>query len=218
MQTGMITDTTSTPAAAPGAPSSKLDKNAFLSLLVAQMQHQDPTNAQDTNQMVSQMAQFSALEQQQNTNNLLTGLQGQISALFQGQSASLLGKKVQVTSDAMTVSGGQGSVGLNLPAAAADVVVTIKDAAGKPVATLTQGAMAAGSQVVSWDGRDKAGNQLADGTYSVSVNALGTDGKAMDVTTTSYATVTAVGFANGLLTVTAGGRQYPLSAVNAIAS
>lgn len=217
MQTGMITDTTSASAATAGTASNKLDKNAFLSLLVAQMQHQDPTNAQDTNQMVSQMAQFSTLEQQENTNTLLASLQTQVSALFQGQSASLIGKKVQVTSSAMTLSGGAGSVGLNLPASAASVVVTVKDATGKTVATLDQGAMGAGSQVVKWNGKDANNVQLADGTYTVSVKAIGTDGSTLAVPTTSYATVTAVGFSNGALTVTAGGQQYPLSAVNEIA-
>ena len=218
MQTGMITDTTNTASSTPGTAGNKLDKNAFLALLVAQMQHQDPTNAQDTNQMVSQMAQFSTLEQQENTNTLLGSLQNQVSALFQGQSASLIGKKVQVTSSAMTLADGKGSVGLNLPANAANVVVTVKDATGKTVATLKQGAMAAGSQVVNWNGKDSSGTQVADGTYSVSVAAIGTDGSAMAVPTTSYATVTAVGFSNGILTVTAGGQQYPLSAVNEIAS
>jgi flagellar basal-body rod modification protein FlgD len=218
MQTGMITDTTSTTASTAGTSSNKLDKNAFLSLLVAQMQHQDPTNAQDTNQMVSQMAQFSTLEQQENTNTLLASLQSQVSALFQGQSASLLGKKVQVTSSAMTLADGKGSVGLELPASAANVLVTIKDATGKTVATLNQGAMGSGSQVVTWNGKDNSGTQVADGTYTVSVKAVGTDGSTLTVPTTSYATVTAVGFSNGTLTVTAGGQQYPLSAVNAIAS
>lgn len=218
MQTGMITASTSTAASTTATASNKLDKNAFLSLLVAQMKHQDPTSAQDTNQMVSQMAQFSTLEQQENTNTLLTSLQSQISALFQGQSANLLGKKVQVTSSAMTLANGQGSVGLDLPASASSVVVTIKDATGKTVATLNQGAMGSGSQVVSWNGKDNSGTQVADGTYTVSVKAVGTDGSTLAVPTTSYATVTAVGFSNGTLTVTAGGQQYPLSAVNAIAS
>jgi flagellar basal-body rod modification protein FlgD len=218
MQTGMISDTTSTAASTAGTASNKLDKNAFLSLLVAQMQHQDPTNAQDTNQMVSQMAQFSTLEQQENTNTLLTSLQTQVSALFQGQSASLIGKKVQVTSPAMTLADGKGSIGLNLPASAANVIVTIKDLSGATVATLKKGAMGAGSQVVTWDGKSSTGTQLADGTYTATVSAVGTDGSTLTVPTTSYATVTAVGFANGVLTVTAGGQQYPLSAVNEIAS
>jgi len=40
-----------------------LDKNAFLKILAAELTNQDPTNAADSTQYVSQMAQFSSLEQ-----------------------------------------------------------------------------------------------------------------------------------------------------------
>ena len=220
MQTGMI-DSTSSTASTTGtsatAASNTLDKNAFLKLLVAQLKNQDPTTTQDPNAMVAQMAQFSSLEQQQNTNTLLSGMQTQVSALFQGQSASLIGKKVQVTSAAMNLSGGAASVGVNLPAAAT-VALSIQDASGRTVAVLNPGAMAAGTGVVKWDGKDSNGNQLADGTYTVKIAAAGADGKAVDATTTAFATVTAVSYANGVVTVTAGGQTYPLSAVNEVTS
>lgn len=45
-----------------------LDKNAFLKILMTQLSNQDPMNSQDTSQSIAQMAQFSALEQAQNTN------------------------------------------------------------------------------------------------------------------------------------------------------
>jgi len=220
MQTGMV-DTTSSTSSTTGttsaAPSSTLDKNAFLKLLVAQLKNQDPTNSQDPNAMVAQMAQFSSLEQQQNTNTLLSGMQSQVSALFQGQSASLIGKKVQVTSSAMNLTDGTASIGINLPSAA-NVALAIQDASGKTVAVLNPGAMAAGSQVVKWNGQDSNGNQLADGTYTVKIAAQGSDGGTVAATTTAFATVTAVNYANGTITVTAGGQQYPLSAVNEVTS
>ncbi|WP_258921671.1 flagellar hook capping FlgD N-terminal domain-containing protein [Heyndrickxia coagulans] len=46
--------------------SKTLDKNAFLKILIAQLQNQDPTNPMDDTQFVSQMAQFSSLEQMTN--------------------------------------------------------------------------------------------------------------------------------------------------------
>ncbi|MCL2016028.1 MAG: hypothetical protein FWG68_07245 [Defluviitaleaceae bacterium] len=45
--------------------SGELDRDAFLQLLVTQMQHQDPLNPMDDRDFLAQMAQFSALEQQQ---------------------------------------------------------------------------------------------------------------------------------------------------------
>lgn len=57
----------STPAAAatsqPAGAASALDYNAFLRLLMAQMQYQDPTNPTDSTQWVSQLATFSSVEQ-----------------------------------------------------------------------------------------------------------------------------------------------------------
>jgi flagellar basal-body rod modification protein FlgD len=40
-----------------------LDKDGFLKLFVAQLQHQDPTSPMDTNQSMQQMSQFSMVEQ-----------------------------------------------------------------------------------------------------------------------------------------------------------
>ena len=46
--------------------SSELGKDEFLKLLVTQLQNQDPLNPQDDTQFISQLAQFSALEQMTN--------------------------------------------------------------------------------------------------------------------------------------------------------
>jgi flagellar basal-body rod modification protein FlgD len=78
--------------------------------------------------------------------------------------------------------------------------------------------MPAGDQVVTWNGKDMNGNQLADGTYTVGIAATDASGASLAATTTSYATVTAVNFSDGAIMVTAGGQQYPLSSINTISN
>lgn len=53
---------------------SDLGKDAFLKLLITQLQHQDPTNPMDDREFISQMAQFSSLEQMQNMTKAMESL------------------------------------------------------------------------------------------------------------------------------------------------
>lgn len=60
------------------------DKNTFLKLLVAQLKYQDPLNPADGTQFVTQLAQFTSLEQStqmsEDISAIRTVLEGQSSA------------------------------------------------------------------------------------------------------------------------------------------
>jgi flagellar basal-body rod modification protein FlgD len=217
MQTGMIS-TTSTTALNTGStaktPSNTIDKNGFLQLLVAQLKNQDPTSGgQDPNQMVQQLTSFSNLEQAQQTNTLLQGLQSQNTALFQAQAASMIGKKVEVDGSGFNLQGGQAAMNLYLNGAAS-VSLTVKDASGNVVAVLPQGNLAAGKSVVAWDGKDQNGNQLKDGAYSVSVTAAGKDGSAVPYQTSLIMKVDSVAFSSsGDISLLSGTNVFALSKV-----
>ncbi len=85
-----------------------LNYNNFLQLLVAQLQNQDPTNPADPTTFVSQLASFSSVEQQVNTNSKLDALLTE-NALSPG--VSLIGRTV--TSADGSVSGQVASVTIN---------------------------------------------------------------------------------------------------------
>jgi flagellar basal-body rod modification protein FlgD len=216
METGLVNNTSSTPTTK--APSQELDKNSFLMLLVAQLKNQDPTSAQDPNQMVQQMTSYSQLEQMQNSNALLQGIQLQNQGLFQAQAASLVGKKVRVTTPNFDLKSGKATVGVDLATEASNVTLTIKDASGKLVATLEKGSQASGTHLFEWNGRDAQGNALVDGIYTVEVVAKDLEGKDVGAKTSSFVTVESVAFANGTVLLMAGGKSFTLDNVNEISA
>ena len=106
--TPVSTSTTTSAQATSSAASSTdntLNYNNFLQLLVAQLQNQDPTNPSDPTTFVSQLASFSAVEQQVNTNSKLDALLTQTEL---SQAGSMIG--LTVTSSDGAVSGQVASV------------------------------------------------------------------------------------------------------------
>jgi len=63
-------------AAAMSNPTDGLGKDAFMNLLVTQLQHQDPLQPQDNSQFLTQLAQFSSLEQLQQIQDQLSSIYG----------------------------------------------------------------------------------------------------------------------------------------------
>jgi flagellar basal-body rod modification protein FlgD len=73
--------------------SNALGKDEFLKLLVIQLDNQDPTAPVDDKEFISQLAQFSSLEQMTQMN---TALLNMIASHKTDLSYSLLGKQVEV--------------------------------------------------------------------------------------------------------------------------
>src|SRR4051812_12770550 len=73
------------------ASSTMVDKDTFLKLLVAQLQHQDPTSPADSTQWTAQMAQFSTVEQ---LTNLSKTTQSTSKSAAVNEAVGLLGRTV----------------------------------------------------------------------------------------------------------------------------
>lgn len=82
-----------------------LDKDAFLQLLVTQMQYQDPLDPQDNAQYVAQLAQFSSLEQMTNVYKSVSDVAELVSnidtSVLVGQLSGMIGKEVQWSTEAI---------------------------------------------------------------------------------------------------------------------
>lgn len=83
------------------------DKDMFLSLMLQQMQNQDPTAPMDNQQWLSQLAQYSSLEQMTQMNEGINSLASSLNSLSEGvyqssgisQTLSLIGKEVDIITD-----------------------------------------------------------------------------------------------------------------------
>ncbi|ACS38454.1 MULTISPECIES: flagellar hook assembly protein FlgD [Methylorubrum] len=97
--TGTTTGTT-TAAAAKAATSvaSKMNADTFLTLLMAQLQNQDPTKPMDSTEYVGQLATFSQVEQATKTNQKLDSL---LTSSFLNQADAIIGRSL-TSADGLT--------------------------------------------------------------------------------------------------------------------
>lgn len=193
---------------------SVMGKDDFLTLLVAQLQHQDPLNPAESTEFTAQLAQFSSLEQLQNIESTLSGFEVYQSTLNNIQSSGFIGKTVTATGSMFGVNGGNpDAIRFDLVNDADSVYIQIYDKFGGFVTDVQAGARQAGEQQVAWDGRDSNGAAVADGSYTFTVMAMNTDGAI--VSSNSYTTgiVTGVDYKTGATNLLINDREVPISSV-----
>ena len=166
-------------------------QSTFMQLLVTQMQNQDPLNPMDNSQVTSQMAQLATVT---GVNTLNTTMNSLISSVQTGQSyqaSSMIGQNVLVAGNSISTSGSGGNYGINLPANADNVSVTIQNASGNIIKTIALGPQGAGIQPLSWDGTSNDGSVAPTGSYTFAVNAT-TAGQSVGASSLAYAQVTSI--------------------------
>ncbi|MGB8717956.1 MAG: flagellar hook capping FlgD N-terminal domain-containing protein, partial [Desulfobacterales bacterium] len=131
----------------------RLGQSDFLTMMVAQLQHQDPLNPAQGTEFTSQLAQFSGLEQQINTNTNLAEILKAIED--QGGDQNLLdyiGKEITCQDSLVTLANGVAGGASYSLAEPGQVIVTIFDGAGNQVYSYAQADLAAGTHAVAWNG------------------------------------------------------------------
>ena len=199
-----ITNSTQTAAAA--TPATKtLGENDFLKLLTAQLQAQNPLNPMDSTNFTAQLAQFSSLEQLTSVNTNLKSMVTSQQTLQNTMASSLIGKKVNVSGNIVSLNG-KADLNYTLSAAASNVTLSIYDANGAVVKTQDLTKISAGDNTFQWDGKDKNGNALPAGPYAFDVKAADSSGKAVTATPITAGTVTGVSFQNNVTYLTIDGK------------
>jgi len=160
-------------AAEADASSNELGQDAFLQLMIAQLNNQDPLSPQDNGEFISQIAQFSSVEGITNVNNSINALLEEVRSGRTVESASLIGQTVQINSDVGRLVEGEGLSGSYvLGASSPTVTLNITDSVGALVYSENLGTRPAGEHRFTWDGIGDDGSILPSGDYNISVTAL----------------------------------------------
>ena len=166
-------------------------QDRFLTLLTTQLRNQDPLNPMDNAEVTSQLAQISTVSGIEKLNATLQSLVADSVDMQTAQAASLVGHAVLVSGTALRLSEGSSVGGIELASGADKVEVTIKDANGVAVKTLSLGDLDAGVHNFTWDGIATDGTEVEDGTYTISVKAT-VDGEEVKATPLTLGAVRSV--------------------------
>ena len=179
------------------------DFNMFLKLLAAQLQNQDPLNPTDSTEFTSQIATYSQLEQQINTNKNLAALLEQNNFGAQALGVSYMGKEVLVPGGSLAINNAvagtpQATFGYNLDKAASAVNISVVNSLGQVVATIN-GDRSVGGHTVSWDGIGDNGQPVANGAYTLRIRMTDLNGQESTISGYTFGRVKEIETLNGVV-------------------
>ncbi|MCH4562938.1 flagellar hook assembly protein FlgD [Halomonas sp. EGI 63088] len=172
-------------------------RDNFMTLLITQLQNQDPLNPMENSEMTSQLAQVNTVSGIEELNETLSGITSQIDAGQTLQATGLIGQGVLVPGDRVLLeTDAEGQVhttpfGIELEESADNVQVTITNADGQVINRYDIGPAKAGVESFSWDGKTSEGESAVPGAYRVGIEATRGD-DSLDVETLNFAVVNGV--------------------------
>ena len=190
MELNQITNPT-LPSSTPTAlsdPSGVLgsDFEVFLQMLTAQAQYQDPLEPMDNSEYAAQLAQFSMVEQQVMTNDLMEQLMTTLGANNMSSAANWIGMEALVQGP-VQYDGTPVTISPNPPITADQVDLIVSNAQGKEVQRIQ---IPTSSDPFSWTGLNASGNPLPNGEYTFEIESSAQGEVLITEPALSYARVT----------------------------
>lgn len=141
----------------------ELGRNAFLELMVAQLNNQNPLEPTDNQAFVAQLAQFSTVEGIDKLNDSADSMMSQFTSNAALQASSLVGQSVIVEGNdtGLLTSGGVVSGYVDVPASASNMMLNIESSSGQLLEQIPVGSHGEGAMSVRWDGY----NLMVDGDF-----------------------------------------------------
>lgn len=188
------------------------DFDTFLTLLTAQLRNQDPLEPLDSTQFVEQLATFSSVEQQVETNRqlaeLVDGLGGGVGSL-----ADWVGHKVEAAA-AVRFDGGPVTLNANPDGSSVTAALIVTDPEGREVSRSAINPL--GSQII-WDGTTTDGDEVDPGLYSFTIARVDGEGTLSTEIPQGFSKVAEARLINGEITlILEGGEQVLASNVTAL--
>ncbi len=187
----------------------------FLKLLTTQLKYQDPLEPMDSNEFISQLTQFTQVEQSINSNKKLERLLDLQSANQSVQAIGFIGRTIEAASDTAPLGPNGVKFTYTLNGLAESSLLVVLDADGQ-VVTSSAGGTAPGKHSFAWDGLDKAGSRVADGNYRLAVAARDVNSETLGVTTGVVSRVTGVETGENGLMLSLGTVLVPIDKVVSI--
>ena len=157
----------------------QLGQDDFLKLLITQLQNQDPLKPTDNTEFVSQLAQFSQLEQTAKQADLLQKSLDAQTASLQYTLLPMVGRQVSIDRPLTQLENGQASLTYALEKNAARLQITILDQSRQVVRTLDYTNLQAGLNQTQWDGKDSKGVAMPPGVYEYAISAVDQQGASV---------------------------------------
>ncbi|MDQ7045278.1 MAG: flagellar hook capping FlgD N-terminal domain-containing protein [Sulfurimonas sp.] len=200
----------------------KLGKDDFMTLLLVQLQHQDPTEPMDSGAILTQTSELAALEASSNTNTALEELSASLQSSQDFGITSAIGKRADLGSDAISHDEGTtSSFEMYFSEDVASGTIEISDFEGNIVSTMNiqdqedvngnvLSQRDAGVYQFDWDGLGLDGAAVESGIYRVNAKYVNAAGDSQTSRIGAYP-IESVRFENGETFVKVGSSYVPLA-------
>jgi len=150
----------------------ELGKNQFMELMIAQMENQNPLEPQDNGAFISQLAEFSSLEEMQKLSGSVNDFASQYQSTQALQASAMVGRTVLVPGTESPL-GADGTISgiIELPESTGSLIVNIYNGSGELVNNFNMGQQVAGTVPFIWDGTNSDGEYMPYDEYSFKVEA-----------------------------------------------
>jgi flagellar basal-body rod modification protein FlgD len=209
---------TNTDIAASTAAANKtaLGKDDFMTLLLVELQHQDPTEPMDSEKILTQTSQLASLESAENTNKALEELSASLGNTQQFSTIAAIGKTADLGTNAIAYDkGDKASFEIYFPDDVANGTIEILDSNSNIVSTMPMEENASGVYQFDWDGTLANGTTADSGVYYVTASYKNPAGDALTTRMGAYP-IESVRFEGGETLVKVGSSYVPLEQIKEV--